>query len=415
MSLPFYLAGRLPLRSSSRGGMTGIVVAVTGIALSVVVMLVSVSVMMGFRDEIRSKIIGFDSQITIAPRSADDADSVPTITLGEIEEAVGSLPASATVTLTARQPAIIKTPESFSGVIVKGIGAGHDWDFVRSNLVEGAIPDYQADSMLYDIIISRTLASDLSLSAGERVDTYFLGNGTYRMRRLKIAGIYDTHFEEYDKNVIFATLPMIRQAAGIDGDCGALAEINGLGSDDEIDRVSGLIAGSLADRFYSGRTDNTYTVLNIHESAALYFNWLALLDTNVVVILTLMSVLASLTLVSSLFILVLRRVCTIGVLKALGAGNRLVRQTFILLTFRMLLMGLLAGNVIGLGIIWIQSATHVIPLDPEAYYLDHVPVEISWPVVVTLNVAAAVIAFVVLLLPSAIIATIKPARVINYE
>nr|WP_304959397.1 FtsX-like permease family protein [uncultured Duncaniella sp.] len=151
------------------------------------------------------------------------------------------------------------------------------------------------------------------------------------------------------------------------------------------------------------------------ESAALYFNWLALLDTNVAVILTLMAILASLTLVSSLFILVLRRVGTIGILKALGARNRLVRQTFVLLTLKLLAIGLAAGNAVALGLILIQKTTGIVPLDPEAYYLDHVPVEISWTSVAILNGATALIAFCVLLLPSAIIATIKPARVINYE
>ncbi len=413
--LPFYLAHKLPLRSRLRGGMTSVVVAVTGIALSIIVMLVSISVMLGFRDEIRTKIEGFDSQITIAPAADHDSSEPPTITREELREVIESLPADATATLTARQPAIMKTKDNFSGVIVKGVDPDYDWTFIRSNLTEGAIPDYSADSTLYHIVISRTLADDLYLTLGDRVDTYFVGDGTYRMRRLRVAAIYDTHFAEYDKNIIFSTLPMLRSVGDINPDAGALLEIGGLGHDNMIDTETARIADLLITRLYSGATQRSYIVLNIHESAALYFNWLALLDTNVAVILALMAVLAALTLVSSLFILVLRRVSMIGVLKALGASDRLVRQTFILLTLRLLLIGMALGNIVGLGLIYIQRYTGLIPLDPEAYYLDHVPVEVSWTSVLILNVATAAIAFLVLLLPSAIIATIRPARVINYE
>lgn len=415
MSLAFYLARRLPLRSDKRGGKTGVTVAVTGIALAVMVMIISVSVMIGFREAVRSKIMGFDSQITVAPRGMDGDISLPTISYDDLGEGAELMPGGATAVLTARQPAILKTAGNFSGVIVKGVDTGYDWDFIRRSLVDGDVPDYGEDSTLYHIVISRIIAEDLGLGTGDRVDTYFIGDGTYRTRRLKIAGIYDTHFTEYDRNIVFSCLPMLRQVSDTQEGRGALIEINGLKSDEEIDRLSSRISESLMDGFYSGRVDRTFTVVNIHESAALYFNWLALLDTNVAVILTLMAILASLTLVSSLFILVLRRVNTIGVLKALGASNRLVRRTFILMTLRILMFGLAAGDLLGLGLVAIQKFTAIAPLDPEAYYLDHVPVVLPWLSVAILNIVAAVVAFAVLLVPSAIISTIKPARVINYE
>ncbi len=415
MSLAFYLARRLPLRSEKRGGKTGVTVAVTGIALAVMVMIISISVMIGFREAVRSKIMGFDSQITVAPRAAEGKGALPTIAYEDLGDVPSLLPEGASAVLTARQPAILKTTGDFSGVIVKGVDEGYDWDFIRNSLVDGVVPDYSADSTLYHIVISRSIAEDLGLGTGERVDTYFIGDGMYRTRRLKIAGIYDTHFTEYDKNIIFSGLPMLRQVSDTEEGRGALIEINGLDSDEQIDDLSARISDSLMDSFYSGKTDGTFTVINIHESAALYFNWLALLDTNVAVILTLMAILASLTLVSSLFILVLRRVNTIGVLKALGASNRLIRRTFILMTLRLLIIGLAVGDVLGLGLVAIQKYTSVVPLDPEAYYLDHVPVVLPWLTVLILNVVAAIVAFAVLLVPSAIISTIKPARVINYE
>lgn len=414
MSLSLFLARRLPL--SSRQGRVGggIAVAVTGIALSVVVMLLSISVMTGFRDEIRGKIMGFDSQLTVVPRPGAGGE-FRYMKLTDIDSVLDILPEGAAVSLSMRQPAIMKSTEDFTGVVVKGMDAPVDWDFVRGNLVAGDVPDYAADSAEYHTVVSSAIAGRLGLGLGDRIDTYFLGGGVYRARRLKIAGIYDTHFADYDKHVVYASMPMLRRVASMPDSAGTMVEITGLGDDAAIDRI----AAELGERFdrmaYSGPDGMQFAVSNVHDTAALFFNWLALLDTNVTVILALMALLASLTLVSSLFILILRRVNMIGLLKAIGASNALVRRTFVLLTLRILATGLVVGNFIALGLILLQRATGLIPLDPEAYYLDHVPMALDWGAVAALNCAVAVLAFAVLLLPSAIIATIPPSKAMNYE
>ena len=416
MSVPIFLARRLSLSTSQRGGSTGLIVAVTGITLSVVVMIISVAVMTGFRDEIRNKIIGFDSQISIAPNLAgDDSASSILLSRADLTPIERVLPESATYTLTARQPAIIKTPDNFSGSVIKGVDKDYDWSFVRSNLVEGVVPHYTADSTIYHIVLSRAIARSLSVELGDKIDTYFLGSGAYRVRRLKIAGIYDTHFDEYDRNTIFGSLDMLRQIADVPDSYATMAEINGLSDDESIDSVEEAISETFLDEIYSGKSDRHYNVVSIHRTAALFFNWLTLLDTNVKVILTLMSLLTVLTLVSSLFILILRRVNTIGILKALGASNRQIRTTFIIMSARILARGLIIGNIIGIGALYIQKATHIIPLNPEAYYLNHVPVVIDWGNIILLNAAIILLSLAVLLLPSAIIATIPPSRAINYE
>lgn len=417
MSVSLFIARHLPLRTSRSGGGTGIIVSIAGIALSIVVMIVSIAVMSGFRSEIRQKVIGFDSQISIGVKAPTAGDSLSSILIShnDLTPAINALPPTATFTLTVRQPAIVKTPDNFSGSVIKGVGADYDWSFINSNLVEGAIPDYSADSTLYHIVVSRALSRALSLELGQKVDTYFLGSGAYRVRRLKIAGIYDTHFSEYDRNTIFGSLSMLQQVAEVPDSCATIAEINGLPDDESIDRAEEAITAAYLEEIYTGRSQRHYAVLNIHKSAAIFFNWLALLDTNVKVILTLMSLLTLLTLVSSLFILILRRVNMIGILKALGASNRQIRTTFIIMTVRILGWGLLLGNAVGIGLLYIQKATGIVPLNPEAYYLDHVPVEINWVSIIVLNAAVIAMSFIVLLLPSAIISTIPPSRAINYE
>ena len=415
MSVPFFIARRMSLRTSQRGGSTGLIVAVTGITLSVVVMIVSVAVMTGFRDEIRNKVIGFDSQISIAPKATDNTAASILLSRADLAPIDSILPESAGYTLTARQPAILKTPDNFTGSIIKGVDKDYDWTFIKSNLIDGTIPDYNSDSTIYHIVLSRAIAESLSLSTGEKIDTYFLGSGAYKVRRLKIAGIYDTHFDEYDRNTIFGSLQMLRRIADVPDSCATIAEINGLPDDESIDRTEEAISGAFLDEIYSGRTERHYNVVSIHRLAALYFNWLALLDTNVKVILSLMSLLTVLTLVSSLFILILRRVNTIGILKALGASNRQIRTTFIIMSVRILTRGLITGNLIGIGLLYLQKSTHIIPLNPEAYYLNHVPVVIDWGTIVSLNAGIILLSLAVLLLPSAIIATIPPSRAINYE
>lgn len=415
MTLALFIARRLSLRSASGKTQSGIVIAVTGIALSVVVMLLSIAVMMGFKNEIRHKIMGFDSQITISLRNSSDGPEGSLVNIDDLASALETLPQNATTTLTIRQPVILKTPADFTGAIVKGMARNHNWDFVRENLVAGVIPDFNADSTIYHTVISNSLAQKLNVSCGDKIDAYFLGGDNYRTRRLKIAGIYDTHFSEYDNAFIFASLPMLSALAGIDERLGTVVEINGLSSDEEISRATDNLTASLMEDLYTGRSDKLYAVTDVHSSAALYFNWLALLDTNVVVILTIMSLLTCLTLVSSLFILILRRVNMIGILKALGASDALIRRAFVWLTLRLLACGLQIGNAIAVGIIIIQSSTGFIPLDPEAYYLDHVPMELNLTALLILNTGIIIVSALVLILPSAIITTIPPSRVINYD
>ena len=415
MSVSFFIARHLPLKSTRRDSSTGLIIAIAGIALSVTVMLISIAVMSGFRSEIRQKVIGFDSQLSIGLTPDTDPDSPILLSYDDISPLREMLPSNVKYALTGRQPAILKTTDNFSGSVIKGVDRNYDWSFIKSNLVEGTVPDYSADSTEYHIVVSRTLARALSLEPGQKIDTYFLGDGAYRIRRLKIAGIYDTHFSEYDRNMIFGSLLMIQRVADVPDSFATMIEINGLPDDDAIDNAEHTIISTYLDQLYTGKTQRHYTVLNIHKTAALFFNWLALLDTNVKVILTLMSLLTLLTLVSSLFILILRRVNMIGVLKALGASNRQIRSIFIIMSVRILIRGLIIGNIVGLGLLYIQRVTGIIPLNPDAYYLDHVPVEIHWPVILALNVAIIVLSLFMLLLPSAIITTIPPSKAIRYE
>lgn len=425
MSFPLFLARRLPLSTSastpqgqSKLGHRGITVAVTGITLSVAVMIVSICVMTGFSSAIRDKIAGFEPQIAIGISPSSDGEVSTLISVTDIRPAMAVLPEDARVSMTIKQPVILKTPDNFSGAVIKGVDNSYDWSFLSENLVEGVIPDYtSSDTTLYHVVASGMLVSSLGLGLGDKVDSYFLGDDAYRTRRLKIAGIYDTHFSDYDKSFIFSSIGMLQAVAGVADSCGTVAEINSqlLTDPEDAERAAELVNAAYIERLVRGESDRHFTVLSVNRTAVTFFSWLQLLDTNVEVILVIMSVLTALTLVSSLFILILRHVATIGLLKALGASNRQIRSSFMILTCRILLRGLLLGNVLGLALVSLQARYHFLPLDPEAYYLDHVPVEISAGYLLLLNAAVIVLASVVLLLPSAIISTISPARSMRYD
>ncbi|MDE6371043.1 MAG: ABC transporter permease, partial [Duncaniella sp.] len=386
--LPFFLARRLPLVNSVNSRRdTGITVAVTGIALSVIVMIVSISVMTGFRSEIRQKVIGFDSQLTVSKHVANLTDSSSVlISLEELAPLSGLFPDDVPFTPTVRQPAIMKSPDNFSGIVVKGIDGTFDGRFIESNMIEGSLPYFSADSTIYDVVISRLTASVLNLSLGDKVDTYFLADDIYKIRRLRIAGIFDTHFSEYDRNTAYASLSMLQQLAGVSAESATAIEINGFPDDESIDDAEGVIQNTMLEQLYAGATDEQYSIFNIHRTAGIFFNWLALLDTNVKVVISIMAILTLLTIISSLFIIILRNVNTIGVLKALGASSWLIREAFILMSVKVLVRGLIAGNIIALAIIMVQHYTGIVPLNPDAYYLDKVPVMIDWWAIMILNV-----------------------------
>ncbi len=415
MSLALFIARRLSLRSSSGKVLSGLPIAVTGIALSVIVMLITISVMLGFKQEIRQKIMGFDAQLTVSARAMAGDSVRPLVKLEDLRPSLDLLPPDATASMIVRLPSLLKSPTAFTGVVIKGVGRKYDWSFLRDNLVEGAIPDYEADSTRYHIVISTSLARDLQLKVGDRFDAFFFGDNTYRNRRLKVAALYDTHFSEYDNSYIFSSREMTADVADIPEGYGTQIEIYGLGDDDDIKTCSDHITSLLMDELYTGNIRTLYTVTDVHSTAALYFNWLSLLDTNVVVILSLMSLLACLTLVSSLYIIILRRVTMIGILKAIGATDGLIRRAFVYLTMKILWFGLIFGNIIAISIILLQKYFTFLPLNPEAYYLDKVPMVLSLPAVLLLNLAIIVVAIIVLIIPSAIITSIPPSKVIRYE
>ncbi len=406
------------MRLGSGGGSpAAVVIAVVGVALSLMIMEFTLAIVVGFKSGIVAKLSGFDAQISIgAPYSAADATAIPFIARSQaLDSRLASvLPPEADIRLTLRQPGMLKTDNNFEGVMFIGQTAEAPFTFEKSNIVEGSWPAYASDSCDNHIVVSKQLASSLGLSLGDKVFSTFIIDGDIKLRRHTVAALYESDFGEYDRSIVYASLRGLQKVAGADSLQGNSIDVRGLREAD-IDPLTQQLQYNLVDAVATRQLDEYYHVGNIHSSGALYYNWLALLDTNVTVIFILMLAVAGFTLISSLFVLILERISTIGILRALGASRPMIRRIFTDLGMRIVAIGLIIGNILGIGLLLIQKYTAAIPLDPSMYYLNAVPVEIRpwWFILLNLGVIAA--AWHILYIPARSASTVSPSRAIDYD
>ncbi len=415
ISVDWFLARRLRMNPAGRSVSPGVVVAVAGIALSFIVMLAAVAIVTGFKREITERVTGFEQQITVAP----DAGYGPERANGgvrltdSLSQIITSVVPGARLSLSIDQPAVLKTDTDFQGIVLRGYSEGAaDSAFIASQLITGAMPS--ANDSVNPLVISSLTASALQLQPGDRLYAHFFIGDNLLTRRLTVTGIYDTHFSEFDRLRAFTSLPLLQRLNKVDSITGTAIEINGLNPDD-IEEATTDLRVVLSRYGTSLPSPEFFRVENVYTTGALYFNWLELLDTNVVVILILMACVSGFTLISSLLIIILERVRTIGLLKALGATDMLIRRVFILMAGRIVAIGLLAGNIVGLSVLLTQQYFHILPLDPDAYYLNFVPVHLTVGFVVGLNAAVALLSFLLLILPSHMISTLSPSETMRYE
>lgn len=401
----------------SRRASAGTVIAVTGIAVSIVVMLLSVVIMLGFKHEIKAKIMGFDSQIIIYPQPSKltgiisgNIEYTP-----ELEQLIAETLPGAKAKLTIATPVIFKTADDFQGMILRGIDPALGDDFIEKNLIKGSMPRFTADSISNQLVIPAILASRLQLDVGDGIQAYFVSSDNVRVRKMTVTGIFDTHFSDYDMVYAYAGRDFLQHVTNLTERQGSTVAIDIQGDDAAIDKATAMLEDAIYKRVATHPEMPLYQLRNIHSTGAAYFSWLALLDTNVVVILILMAVVSGFTLVSSLFIIILERVNMIGILKAMGMSTLSIVKIFIYVAERLVFRGLIIGNTVALLMIAAQSQWHIIPLNPDSYYLNFVPVKFDMESFILLNIGVVVMAALVLLVPARVIASIKPSSAIKFE
>lgn len=387
-------------------------VATTAVAMGVCVMIISIAIGFGFKKEIRDKIIGFGGHIQIA--NLDLNSSMETVPLRKdslLISEISNLHGVRHVQVYSTKPGIIKTNDAFLGIALKGIDSNYDNTFLHSILVEGNCLNI-SDSVRSDgILLSRKVATLLGLKLGDAVKMFFVMDGV-RARRFTLVGIFDSHFDEYDKNIAFVDHRHIASLNKWDENRISGYEII-INNFDNLDNVTDDVASLTTVRL--SEDDDMLRVRNIHQLQPQIFGWLSLLDKNIIVILVLIIAVAGLNMVSGLLILILEHTNTIGILKAIGTTNSTLRFVFIKMAMHIVGKGLMIGNIVGISLCLAQKFWGVIHLDAENYYLDTVPILLCVDHLLLLNIGVIVVSVLMLLGPSGIVARISPAKSIRFD
>ena len=388
-------------------------IAMLGVTIGLAVMIVTVSVVLGFKHTIRDKVVGFGSHIQVQNvMSAGSTTPFPVCIGDSMMQVLRGIEGVKHVERYAMTQGILKTDDEFLGVIFKGVGQEYESHFLEQHLVEGELPQFSDSTTKYPLVISKTMSDKLNLHAGDRVFAYFINKDDVRTRRFTISGIYETNMKRFDDIICLTDLYATRRLnSWEDDECsGAELLINDF---DELETVSDNVIDQV--NRTEDRMQNSFTSMNIRELYPQVFSWLELLDINVWIILALMVCVAGFTMISGLLIIILERTQMIGVLKALGARNKTIRHTFLWFAVFIIGQGLLWGNLLGIGIVLLQQYSGLITLDAQTYYVSEAPMELNIPLILLLNAATLVISIFVLVAPSYLVSRIHPAQSMCYE
>ena len=415
LNLPLFIARRINGAEDVRRQVSrpAIRIATIGVAIGLAVMIVTVSVVFGFKHTIRDKVVGFGSHIQVMNFMSQQSASPSPISVSDsMFNSIQHTPGVRHAERYSLTQGILKTDADFLGVAFKGLGSDYDLSFLQKNLVAGEMPRFSTDKSSYQLLISQQQADKLRLEVGDRVYAYFIGNDDVRARKFTIKGIYQTNMNQFDQSLCFTDFPIPVKLNGWEPDQCSGVEV--LVDDfDQLENTAQQIVEHVNRK--TDKYGNIFTSQTIYEAYPHIFSWLSLLDINVWIILALMVCVAGFTMISGLLIIILERTQMIGILKALGMRNKMVRHTFLWFAVFIIGRGLLWGNLIGLFIVLVQQYTGLIHLDPTSYYVDTAPMELNIPVILLLNVATLVICLFVLIAPSFLISHIHPARSMRYE
>lgn len=407
MSGPKFIADRIFSLSKENLSSTVMRLAVTSVALAIIVMLISWAVVVGFKNQIRDKVVGFVAPIHV--QSLDNNESVeetPFVLDSLLLNRLCAIEGIIHYQMVANKAGMIKTDDEIHGVVLKGVDENYDWGYFNNNLLMGEVPTYQSGERSTEVLVSKAIADKMLLGIGDEVRLWFIDKDMQaRGRKFSICGIFETGLTEFDERFVFADLDQIRKLNGWADNEAGLLEIS-LAQDFDVDEVNNALYYCLPPHLAS------YTA---RESHTQIFDWLDLLDTNVWLIMALMLLVAGITIISMLLIIIIERTSTIGLLKAMGADNRFVRQVFLRRSLRILLIGMFLGNVFGLGFCFLQHYTGFVKLSAETYYLSAVPIELHVGTMLLINIGTFLLWVLMLLVPMSVINRISPTKSIRFE
>ncbi|MCC6370173.1 MAG: ABC transporter permease [Bacteroidia bacterium] len=422
MSAERFIADRISGTGNSKGSISKPIVkiGIIGITLGVAVMLLTISIVLGFKNEITSRITGLTTHIAIGNINVNPGNEQEPISISDDSISyLKNLPWVLHIQKTAFKNGLLKTETENEGVLLKGVGEDYDFSFLNKHLVEGRLPDLKGEEASKDILISKVLAEKMNIKLNDKVLIHFISQhtiydslvgGSYikseqRSRKLKVCGIFKTDFVDFDEKLSVVDLRQVQNINFWQKNQVGNYEI-GLKSFDRLEESQEQIREFLG---YS------YSVSSVKEIYQNIFIWLDKLDINGVIIIVLMILVATINMITALLILILERTNMVGLVKALGMSNANVRKIFIHISLKLIGRGLLWGNIIGIGLCLLQYYFHIAKLDSETYYVDHVAVQINWWYFLLLNVGTFLVCVLMLLLPTLVITKLTPIKTLKFD
>lgn len=387
-------------------------IAMAGISIGLAVMIVSVAVVIGFKNQVRDKVVGLASEVIVT--SLDDAQlymTAPVAAGDSLLDAIATKPYVSHVQRYSVKPGMIMTSDNFQGMVLKGVGQEYDLTYISQHVIDGEIPLFTDTAATNKVMLSKSMADKLKLKAGDKIYTYYVDDNV-RARRLTVSAIYQTNFSAFDDYFLITDIYTVNRLNKWEPDQVSGVEID-VDDYSRIDEVNDNLRSSLFES--SDKYGQSYFSRTIVEANPQIFAWLDLLDLNVWVILILMTGVAGFTMISGLLIIILERTNMIGVLKAMGADNNSIRKIFLSFSVFLIGRGMLWGNIIGLSLCLIQYFFEPVKLDPSVYYVNSVPIELNVFIYILLNVFTLIVSVLMLVGPSYLISRIHPARSIRYE
>jgi len=414
MNFPYFIAQRLIKGRKEETSFSRPIniIAIIGIATGLAVMILAVAILTGFKQEIREKIVGFGSHIQIM--NFDSNISYETTPVSDTQSFIPELkktPGIRHVQVFATKAGIIKTDEEIQGVVLKGVGSDFDWSYFSSNIVDGTVFTVSDTARTDKVIISKKISDMLRLKTGDSFAMHFVQDPP-RMRKFTVSGIYETSLEEFDKIYVLCDIWHIKRLNGWNETMVSGFEVF-IDDFDDLQAMTGEVRDAIGYRVAEEETQ--FKVTSIRSKYPQIFDWLNFQDINVIIIIILMLVVAGFNMISGLLILILEKTNMIGILKALGSDDKAIRKVFLYQASYLIGKGLLWGNLIGLGIAYLQLSTGIISLDPSSYFIKTVPINLELSHILILNAGTMAAIILMLLVPSQLISRITPVKAIRYD
>jgi len=414
MNLPYFIAQRLikGRREGTSFSRPINVITIIGIAMGLAVMILAVSILTGFKQQIRDKVVGFGSHIQIM--NFDSNISFETTPISDTQKfipMIKKIPGISHLEVFATKAGIIRTDEDIQGVVLKGIGSDFDWNYFSSNMVDGSVFTVTDTGRTDKVIISKKISNMLRLKTGDSFAMLFIQDPP-RMRKFTISGIYETSLEEFDKMYVYCDIGHIKRLNGWKDDQVSGFEVF-IDDFDKLDEMTSAVRDVIG--YKITEEDTKFKVTNIRTKYPQIFDWLNFQDINVIIIILLMLIVAGFNMISGLLILILEKTNMIGVLKSLGAEDITIRRVFLYQAAYLIGKGLFWGNLIGIGLAYLQLKTGAITLDPSSYYIKTVPVNLELTHILLLNAGTMAAIILMLLVPTKLISRITPVKAIRYD